>query len=335
MLKKCSQVTPKLLLTLAAALALAGCQSLRTAPGREKPGTTAAERSSPTPVFETGVPEADSIPTAESPSDVTATRSTPSMGGKPKIALIFGPGGMRSFAYAGFLQEVHRTQLPVAFIAGLEAGALPAALYAAKPQGFEAEWQMMKLKEENLFKRSLMGGGSAQDLNALKEYFQMVFGNSKIEDAKISFTCLTTQFDKQQLLILNKGNFARAMPFCLSYPPLFRSFEQHRAEASGLSILARNLRQKGATEVIYVDVIGERGRLLPAKSDESDVLVWNLTQSHLASQTGPQNGLVNEVLRIPLSEDITAFSRRRDMIRKGQEAAKRLLPPLLKKYGLD
>lgn len=310
---------------------LAGCQSVKKAPGRDpRPATPPASTGAPPPappvVDEPLPPISDEPAPPETPAPPPRTEPRAA-----KIGLILGPGGMRAWAHAGVLQEIHRSQLPVQFIAGLEMGALPAALYASKPQAFEAEWQMSKLKDEDLVRRSLMGGGTAVDLKDWRPYFQAQFGTSRIDDARLPFACLTYQNDKQQILILNKGGFAQAMPFCLSYPPIFRTYEGHHAAASQLTVLAKYLRQKGATHLIYVDVLGDRGRLLPARGDESVQLIWNLTQAHLTSQSP----VVDDVLRIPLSEEITSFSRRRDMIKQGKEAAARGLKPILKKYGLD
>lgn len=321
---------PLILLSLAV---LAGCQSVKKAPGREtRPTTPPASTGAPPPV---SAPTADvdepAPPTSEeplAPEPVTPPRPETRAA---KIGLILGPGGMRAWAHAGVLQEIHRSQLPIQFIAGLEMGALPAALYSAKPQAFEPEWQMSKLKDEDFVRRTLIGGSQAVDLKDWRPYFQAQFGATRIDDARIPFACLTYQNEKQQILILNKGGYAQAMPFCLSYPPIFRGYEGHMAAASQLTVLAKYMRQKGATHLIYVDVLGDRGRLLPARGDENVQLIWNLTQAHLTSQSA----LVDDVLRIPLSDEITSFSRRRDMIKQGKEAAAKGLKPILKKYGLD
>jgi len=312
----------------------AGCQSVRKAPRTgestkdPKAPTSSPRTTTPPPSFP--VDEDTAPPTSEAlPPDETPVVKPPPE--KPKLALILGPGGTRAFAHAGVLQEIHRSQLPVQFIAGLELGALPAALYAAKPQAFEAEWQMSKLKDEDFVRRSLMGGSQAVDLKEWRGYFQTIFSTARVDDARIPFACLTYQHSKQQILILNKGTFVQALPFCLSYPPIFRSYEGHQAAASQLSILTKYLRQKGATHIIYVDVLGDKGRLLPARTDEQVGLIWNLTQAHLVSQTG----LVDDILRIPLSDEISSFAKRRDMIKQGRDAAKRGLVPILKKYGLD
>lgn len=328
----------KLPLMLMGLVVFTGCQSMKKAPTREPRAPGVPTTPSGPPVTSPGAtppPVVDELPETPPSSTETFPREEAPVAKppteKPRIALILGPGGIRAFAHAGVLQEIHRTQLPIQFIAGLEMGALPAGLYASKPQAFEADWQMNKLKDDDLLKRSLMGGSQAVDLKDWAGYFQTVFGPAKVDDARIPFACLTYQNDKQQILILNKGTFAQAMPFCLSYPPIFKSFQGHQAAASQLTVLAKYLRQKGATHIIYVDVLGDRGRLLPARGDENMNLIWNLTQAHLTSQAAQ----VDDILRIPLSDEITSFAKRRDMIKQGKEAAAKGLKPILKKYGLD
>lgn len=307
----------------------AGCQT----PGKP----TTRDGRVPNPPAQTGAPPAVNQPADQEPLPPVSEEPLPPEPAQParpeskvaKIGLILGPGGMRAWAHAGVLQEIHRSNLPIQMIAGLEMGALPAALYSSKPQAFEPEWQMSKLKDEDFVRRSLMGGSTAVDLKDWRPYFTAQFGATRIDDAKLPFACLTYQIEKQQILILNKGGFAQAMPFCLSYPPVFRTYEGHQAAASQLTVLAKYMRQKGATHLIYVDVLGDRGRLV--RGDENVQLIWNLTQAHLTSQAA----IVDDVLRIPLSDEITTFSRRRDMIKQGKDAAARGLKPILKKYGLD
>ena len=83
--------------------------------------------------------------------------------------MILGPGGLRSYAHAGLLQEVAKAKIPIYWVGGLEMGALPASLFALKGQPFEAEWQMMKLKEEDLIRKGLLTGSAPQKADTLTE----------------------------------------------------------------------------------------------------------------------------------------------------------------------
>lgn len=250
---------------------------------------------------------------------------------KPKLAIILGPGGFRAFAHAGVIQEIHRMRLPVVAIGGLEMGALAAALYANKGQGFESEWQMLKLKEGDFVRRGLIGGAEPKDLRDWKEYLATTFGSARIEDARIPFACITVNLEKQHVLVMSKGSFAQALPYCVSYPPFFKSFDRHVAGASQLAALSRYFRQRGATHVLFVDVLSEKAKPPLAIKDDANAVIWNVTASALESQAS----YVQEILEVPIDFEITNFARRRDMVRLGRDWTIKSLPGLLQKLGIE
>lgn len=309
----------KSLALLCLVMVAVGCQT-----GRKKAETPAVPPPAPMPrefgrETEPPMTEAEEEEEAEKPRE------------EPKLAVILGPGGARAYAHAGVLQELHRLRVPLVAIGGLEMGALPASLYANKAQGFDAEWQMMKLKEDDFVKRGLISGQQPKDLREWKEYLRKVFGSSRIEDGRVPFGCMTVNLDRQHVLIMNRGSFAQALPYCLAFPPVFHSYDRHVAGATQLASMVRYFRQKGATHVLYVDVLGEKSRPPLSSQHEVGATIWNLTASGLELQTN----YVQEVLKVPLSDQITAFGRRRDMVKRGREAAAKQLPGLLKKMGFD
>lgn len=281
----------------------------------------------PPPVKEFGTE--NEIPPVQAPAlEVPQSRQTRE---KPKLAVILGPGGVRAYAHAGVIEELHRMRVPLVAIGGLEMGALPAALYASKPQGFEAEWQMMKLKEDDFIKRGLISGEKPKDLQDWKDYLNTVFGSARIEDARVTYGCMTVSLEKQSTLIMNRGSFAQALPYCLAFPPFFRPYDKHIAGANQLASMVRYFRQKGATHILYVDVLSDKSRPPIAASNETNAVIWSLTSTALDQQ----NSQVQDVLRVPISNEITAFSHRREMIQKGKEAASKALPSILQKMGFD
>jgi NTE family protein len=248
---------------------------------------------------------------------------------KPKVALILGPGGLRAFAHAGVLQEFHRAKFPLFAVGGLEAGALPAALFTSKPQAFEVEWQMMKLKEDDFFESGLMSGKKPKDLKDWQDLLKGYFAANRIEDSRISFGCITTQMDKNLPMVISKGTFEKFLPYCLAFPPLFKSFDRHIAGAQQLTSLIQHFKSKGANYFIYVDLLSDKQKKV-LKSDENLVL-WNqIAQSLQLQQVG-----AHEVIRIPISDELTAFSARRELVQKGREATTRAVQNLMSKLGLD
>jgi hypothetical protein len=114
-----------------------------------------------------------SLPTAgpmaeiETPQAAPHTKHPVLSKSRPRLALILGPGGLRAYAHAGFVQELAKARIPISFMVGVEMGAVPAALYAYKGQPFDPEWQMMKFKEEDLIKSSLLSRAGAQKVESL------------------------------------------------------------------------------------------------------------------------------------------------------------------------
>lgn len=275
-------------------------------------------------------PNLGQVPAMSTPTPVppAATEMSRPTADRAKVALILGPGGLRAYAHAGVLQEVHRSKINLVGIGGLEMGALPAALYAMKPQAFEAEWQMMKLKEDDFSDRGIIGGAKAKDLASWDDFLKTVFGSGRLDDARIPFACVTIQMDRQQAAIVNKGVVAQALPGCLAFPPLFKPVDRFIAGANQLSALAQHFRVRfGATHVIYVDLLSERGR--PISKNEDTAVLWSLMSTSLQSQAA----YIQETLRVPLSGELNQFSQRRDMIQKGKEASARSLNNLLQKIG--
>jgi NTE family protein len=107
-----------------------------TEPGIEFPTTAQNETPSaqpqPTPVPMASPPP----PSAPIPS---ATPLPPRV--LPKIGVILGPGGMKTFAHLGVLREMNRARIPVHAIVGLEWGAVMAGAFATQGQINDAEWK--------------------------------------------------------------------------------------------------------------------------------------------------------------------------------------------------
>lgn len=307
---------------------LLSCQSLKTADQihREKQQPIQQQPQPPMPKeFGTEKELPPPPPVVEKPPEIQAPKV------QPKIAVIFGPGGLRAYAFAGVLQEMHRMHVPIVAIGGLEMGALAAVLYANKPQSFESEWQMMKLKEADFVKRGLISGAQPKDLQEWREWLKSTFGSARLEDTRIPFGCITINVEKQNVLIMNKGSISQALPYCLAFPPFFKVYDRHAAGAANLGSLVRYFKGRGATHVLYVDVLSDKTNPMIPLSSENSAVLWTTTASSIELQTS----YANDVLRIPLTDEITAFDKRRDMIQRGREWTAKSLPAILQKMGIE
>jgi NTE family protein len=124
---------------------------------------------------------------------------------------------------------------------------------------------------------------------------------------------------------MNKGTFVDLLPFCLSFPPLFRPHQQNVAGVLSLKALVDYLRAKGANHIIYVDVLSGAPKINNA--DMETQILWSLAAESLSHQ---EKGL-DYVLHVPLKDvDLLDFNRRREVIQKGQQAAVEASSQILK-----
>lgn len=317
---------------------LVGCQTLfqtknsgSQIPAKPKQSTDKASQQTQAPQQEN---KAEQVPLPTStPSQVSEpTNSLPEsqptppsvLVDRPRLAIILGPGGLRTFAHAGFIQELAKAKIPIFAIGGLETGALPAALFASRGQPFDPEWQMMKLKEEDWIQKGLLAGTSSKKPGDFLGSLNLMIGPIKTEDAKITFACPSYSSVKKQTFLMNKGSLAQVLLYCLPSEPLMSNYQGSGANPIALGVLAQNFRQKGAQLILYVDLIAEN--TLPL--DENGMM-WGVYQSAIQQDWTK----ANEVVKISGLSNFRNFSSRREMLQRGQEFGKKFIQTLQTKYG--
>lgn len=264
------------------------------------------------------VPQASSATQpAPAPTHEEAAPAPLPMGVTPKIALILGPGALRAYGHVGVVQELAKQKMPIHAVAGIEMGALVAAIYANKGQPYDVEWQMMKLKESDLVQKGLLSGQvKPGDVKALNEFMNIALSSNRAENARVPFACPALQMEKQQAYVMNRGAFTEMLPFCLAFPPLFKPHQKNVAGVLGLKAMIDAVRAKGATYVVYVDLLSGPLKLEGAETETQ--ILWSLAAESLNRR---EKG-VDFVLRVPLRDyDLLDFNKRREMIQKGQQAA--------------
>lgn len=302
---------------------LAMSVSCRTAPRGEAPGKPGTpQQTTPSPTYPTP-PGQD----AEAPQSPTAPVP---MGVTPKIGLILGPGALRSYAHVGVVQEFAKMKMPIQAIAGIEMGSVVAAIYANKGQPYDVEWQMMKLKEADLVQKGLLSSQvKTGEVKSLQEFLNIALSSNKAENSKVPFACPALQMDRQQVYLMSRGTYTEMLPFCLTLPPLFKPHQQNIAGAVSLKPLVDFVRSKGATYIVYVDLL--QGPLKISGSAAETQALWSLTAESLNSQSS----LVDHVIHIPLKDiDLLDFNRRREVIQRGQKAARDASTQILKNLNL-
>jgi NTE family protein len=270
---------------------------------------------------------------ANSPTEQPTTVPAPptlKAGEKVKIGVILGPGGLRAYAHIGVLQELSKAKIPIYAISGLEMGSLVGAIYASKGQIYDVEWQMMKLKEDEFFKKNLMFSRSPQDVNNLQEFMQTSLGNFTAEDAKVLFSCPSYNLQKRQIYLMNRGPFVAMLPYCIPYYPFFRPYQQNIAGVNSLLAATKNLRSRGANYLIYIDLLDEKSTPFFDNVDSQENVTWSTVADGLRLQLQA----VNKILPVYLQHYyLSDFEKRREMIQNGQEAGRKLVEDLQRELG--
>lgn len=299
-------------------LILASCQvtTKRQAPGEFPPLPPPVGRpSDPMPPIREDLPQ----PPPAEPMPV---------GQAPKIGLILGPGALRTYAHVGVVQEFVKQKMPIHAVAGIEMGALVAAIYANKGLPYDVDWQMMKLKESDLVQKGLLSGQvKAGDVKSLREFMSMALSSNKAENSKVSFVCPALHIEKQQVYMMNKGPFVDMLPFCLAYPPLFNPHQQNVASVLSLRTLVDYMRSRGVNYIVYVDVLAPPVRIKGAELETQ--ILW----SQAAEALGRKERGVDYIVQVPLTGvDLLDFGRRRELVQKGQQAATEAAAKIMKNW---
>jgi NTE family protein len=251
----------------------------------------------------------------------------------PKIGLIFGPGGAKAYGHIGFLQNLNRMKIPVYATVGIEWGAPVAALFSSKGQVNDVEWQMFKLKDDAMVKRSLLGTGEkVTNISALKDFYQSAFGGQKVEGFHHPFACPAYNIAKNQVYMMSRGAVEQLLPYCMPYPPVFKPFNRNVSGIRELKLAADYLRSQGANYVVLVNVLGQNGgrKSLTGDPDSLDSVVWSEIASLYAK---PQPG-IDASINIDLDQyGINDFDKKREIMQKGAELSQKPLGVWGKKLG--
>lgn len=252
-------------------------------------------------------------PAADSPAGLTKAI---------KVGLILGPGGVRAMAHAGILQELHRNQIIPVGIVGMEWGALVAAYFADKADRYTAEWQLGKIKEDQIFHRGVLTTGTSKDLTDMKKVFEENFSTRTVESARIPMACPSFNLSKQKVYWMVKGPFAAMLPYCLPSPGLWAATEQSTSHALDYKSAVEFLRRQGANRIVLIQLLPASDRPFLKQVGSSENQWWSL-----ASLAGQQAmSMMDFTLQVKVDwVIINDLSQRKNALALGQQAGKELV----------
>ena len=143
-----------------------------------------------------------------------------------KVALVLSSGGPRGFAYIGAIEELESSGYEISAVSGTSIGSLNGGIYAAgkleevKEWLFDLDaWKVFSLMDISLSFSHLVKGDRI--IEALKE----IVPDVDIEDLKIPYRAIATDFYTGEEVIFEKGNLFKAIRASISIPSLFRPAE--------------------------------------------------------------------------------------------------------------
>jgi NTE family protein len=245
-------------------LVLQGCASAK------KKGGTGEQPSSETSQQTQGAGDPMGPPEAFGPPSPEAQSS---YGPEPvrirPVVLVFGPGLARGFAYAGVLQRLNQSKIPIGAIYGTEMGSLIGALYATSTSVNQFEWGLLKFRAEvfqeqkGLFDRL---GGSQAEGKKLEKQLQQVFHQQDLSQTKIPLWISFASEQNNQVMTAHQGNLVQAIrssmavPGVLS-PGVWTSGESTIKTISSAEIrpfLVQEAKSSGIGPVVVIDVLTEK-----------------------------------------------------------------------------
>jgi len=254
---------------------------------------------------------------------------------KNKIGLALGSGSSRGLAHIGVIKALEENNIPIDFIAGSSIGAMVGGFYAAGLSIKEIEKIALSTNWRRVFsvlfdphlKQGLIGG------EKLKTFIEDYINGKKFENCKIPFVAVATDLKTGEIVILNKGEMARAIRASVSIPLVFKP-----AEING-----RMLADGGLSAPVPVEIVRGMGadiviavNLNKHYCDEEWKPGWydiandslNILRHHLS---------LSNVAKADIVIDINVgknhwykFTNGQDKILTGEKATKEVLPILQK-----
>ena len=266
---------------------------------------------------------------------------------RKKIGLALSGGAARGIAHVGVLRVLAKEKIPIDFIAGTSAGAIVGAAYASHrdtdrltEDALAANWTKMAGLIDPLLSKS----GIIKGKKILSLISAFIGGNIDFTDLKIPFSCVATDIDTGEEVVINQGHVPEALRASISLPGIFAVVKRNERYLvdGGLTspVPVGVVRRMGADIVIAVNVNpGVTMRMGKAYKQRMDAhkepnLIQVMTQSfYITSYTVGQHAMENaDIIIEPDLAHVGAadFSKAPELITRGMEAAEKAMHKIRK-----
>lgn len=255
---------------------------------------------------------------------------------KRKIALALGGGAARGFANIGVLKVLERERIPLDLIVGSSIGALVGAAYSLGMPTYRMEEAALRLSWNDLAdfsisKNSLIKG------KKLEKLIEELMDKKDFKDTRIPLAITTTDIETGQELVHTKGNLQKIVQASCSWPGIFPpvEIEGRKLVDGGLrnSIPVKSAKRLGGTIIIAVDV----GFCVKEQKVNNIFQMFIQSIQILGEELDSYQSMQADVIIRPKLRNIDqfAFNRAKEAMGDGEEAAKKAIPEIRKKLGLN
>lgn len=241
---------------------------------------------------------------------------------KRKVTLVLGGGSARGLAHIGVLKVLEQANIPIDQIVGTSMGALIGAGYSTgitikQMEERALKFSVNKLLDPTIPKIGLLAG------NRLENIIRSMLDSKTFEDCRIPLAVVTTDIEKGEEVVHQKGDLVKAVRASCSWPGIFNpvAINGRTLSDGGIkhSVPTRIAHRLGADYVLAVDV----GFCI--KKDKIENIFQMILQSFQI--TGEelnqyQTGEADESIKVDLGDlDQVSFERAQEAIYKGTLAA--------------
>jgi len=246
----------------------------------------------------------------------------------PSIGLALGGGFARGLAHIGVLKVLEEEKIPINFIAGTSVGALIGAVYAAGacPKEMGEFAAQVRFRDFARWTVSRLGFASNDRMIGL---LQRCLKVKNFEHLRVPLAVIATEFVTGEPVVFRSGDMIGPVRASCAYPGMFLPVTLNgQTLVDGMlaySVPTTPLRQMGAQRVLAVYLKAHWVSPGPPRS-VFDVIgqCFSIAQAKASSLWQADADIVLEPEVAGFAYD--AFDRAPELVRAGEEAARRALP---------
>jgi NTE family protein len=269
---------------------------------------------------------------------------------KKKVGLALSGGAARGFAHIGVLDVLQKEGIPIDIVAGTSAGAIIGAVYAScrdsetvKKHALSIDWKKMA----SLFDLSFRMSGLLKGRKIEKLLAEYIGGDIDFSKLKIPFSCVATDIDTGEEIVITTGSVPEALRATISVPGIFsvaKRGDRYLVDG-GLTtpVPVETVRQMGADFIIAVNVnprvtdrISQSTEKRIKMRKEPNIFHVMMQSIYITTYTVARNSLADaDIVIEPDLKGIGAgdFQKAGEIILMGQEAAADAIPGIKRKLG--